>query len=196
MGLDRRRADGHAKEMPEFTHVIPAGDTRERAICSTCGFIDYANPRIVAGAVVADAGKVLLCRRAIEPRSGFWTLPAGYLELHETSAEGARREAMEEASANIVLDGILAIYDVSRIGQIQIIYRASLADPAIAAGEESLEVRLFAWDDIPWSEIAFPTVRWALHAWRESAAGPVGAPFGNPEEDPRGTRRLDAAAAL
>ncbi len=182
--------------MPEFTYAIPAGDTRERAICSTCGFIDYANPRIVAGAVVADAGKVLLCRRAIEPRSGFWTLPAGYLELHETSAEGARREAMEEAGANIVLDGILAIYDVSRIGQIQIIYRASLADPAIAAGEESLEVRLFAWDDIPWGEIAFPTVRWALHAWRDSAGGPIGAPFGNPEEDPRGTRRLDAVAAL
>lgn len=181
--------------MPEFTHAIPAGDTRERAICSTCGFIDYANPRVVTGAVVVDADRVLLCRRAIEPRSGFWTLPAGYLELHETTAEGARREAMEEAGADIMLDGILAIYDVSRINQVQVLYRATLADPAIAAGEESLEVRMFAWDDIPWDELAFPTVRWALDEWRRVGSAPLGAPAGNPEEDRRGTRKLDAVSA-
>lgn len=184
--------------MPEFTHAIPAGDTRERAICSTCGFIDYANPRIVVGAVVVgqppDDARVLLCRRAIEPRSGFWTLPAGYLELHETSAEGARREAVEEAGADIRLDGILAVYDVSRIGQVQIIYRATLADPAIAAGEESLEVGMFAWDEIPWSDIAFPSVHWALHAWRAAGPAPIGAPSGNPAEDPRGVKRLAALA--
>ncbi len=137
---------------------------------------------------------MLLCRRAIEPRSGYWTLPAGYLELNETTAEGARREAMEEAGADIALDGLLAIYDVSRIGQVQFMYRARFATPGIAAGEESLEVGMFAWDEIPWDEIAFPTVHWALHAWRDAGHGPLGAPAGNPATDRRGTRRIEEPA--
>ena len=176
--------------MPEFVRTVPDGDTLERQVCTSCGYVAYENPKIVVGSVVAADGQVLLCRRAIEPRSGFWTLPAGYLELHETTAEGARREAMEEAGADIALDGILAIYDVSRIGQVQIMYRAQFAKPGIQAGVESLEVRMFAWQDIPWGEIAFPTVHWALHAWRDAGEGPLGPPVGNPDSDRRGTARL------
>ncbi len=177
--------------MADFVRTIPDGDTIERQVCVTCGYVAYENPKVVVGSVVAEAGEVLLCRRAIEPRMGFWTLPAGYLELNETTAEGARREAMEEAGADIVLDGVLALYNVSRIGQVQVLYRASLATPGIEAGVESLEVRMFAWEDIPWDRIAFPTVRWALHAWRDAGAGPLGAPAGNPPADQRGTSRLD-----
>ena len=183
--------------MPDFVRQTPDGDTTERQVCRSCGFVAYENPKIVVGAVVARPdGCVLLCRRAIEPRSGFWTLPAGYLELNETTAEGARREALEEAGATITLDGILAIYDISRIGQVQIIYRAGLQKPGISAGIESLEVGFFAWDDIPWDSIAFPTVHWALHGWRDTGPGPLGAPLGNPVEDQRGTRRIDAVAAV
>ncbi len=167
--------------MPEFVRQVPDGDTHERQVCATCGFVDYQNPRIIVGSVVAGGGRVLLCRRAIEPRRGFWTLPAGYLELGETAEEGAAREAWEEAEASIVLSGILAVYSISRIGQVQIIFRAAFAgEPAIAAGPESAEVALFAWDDIPWSELAFPSVHWALRAWRAAPAGALGAPAGNP----------------
>jgi ADP-ribose pyrophosphatase YjhB (NUDIX family) len=178
--------------MPDFVRTVPDGDTMERQVCATCGYIAYDNPKIVVGAVVADAGRVLLCRRAIEPRTGFWTLPAGYLELNETTAEGAQREALEEAGASITLEGILAIYDISRIGQVQIIYRAALARPGICAGVESLEVGFFAWDNIPWDRIAFPTVQWALQAWRDAGPGPLGAPAGNPPQDRRGTRSIGA----
>jgi ADP-ribose pyrophosphatase YjhB (NUDIX family) len=134
-----------------------------------------------------------LCRRAIEPRSGFWTLPAGYLELQETTAEGAKREAFEEAGADIALDGILAVYNISRIGQVQIIYRGTMQTPGLSAGIESLEVGFFRWEDIPWDRIAFPSVHWALQAWREIGTQPLGAPFTNPPQDLRGTKRLDAA---
>jgi ADP-ribose pyrophosphatase YjhB (NUDIX family) len=179
--------------MPDFVRTVPDGDTMERQVCTTCGYIAYDNPKIVVGAVVTDAGRVLLCRRAIEPRTGFWTLPAGYLELNETTAEGAQREALEEAGAAIALEGILAIYDISRIGQVQVIYRATMARPGIYAGVESLEVGFFAWDDIPWDRIAFPTVKWALQAWRDAGPTPLGAPAGNPPQDRRGTRLIDAA---
>ncbi len=149
----------------------------------------YENPKIIVGSVVGHAGRILMCRRAIEPRRGFWTLPAGYLELHETPAEGAAREALEEAGARIVIDGILAVYSISRIAQVQIIHRAGFADPArplIEAGAESLEVGLFGPDEIPYDEIAFPTVRWAIDAYRRVGDGKLGAPAGNPPEDPRG----------
>lgn len=172
--------------MPDFEIKIPEGDTEERKVCTACGYVAYENPKIIVGSVVADGPRVLLCRRAIEPRSGFWTLPAGYLELNETTAEGARREAQEEAGADIALDGILAVYDISRIGQVQIIYRATLQTPGIAAGIESLEVDFFAWEDIPWGNIAFPSVHWALNAWHTLGANPIGVPFSNPEQDRRG----------
>jgi ADP-ribose pyrophosphatase YjhB (NUDIX family) len=187
--------------MADFVRMIPNGDNRERLVCRTCEHIHYENPKIVTGSVVDWHGKVLLCRRAIEPRIGFWTLPAGYMEMGETVADAAMREAFEEAEARITLDGILAVYNISRIGQVQIIFRARFADPAnprFAAGPESAEVRLFAWEEIPWNDIAFPSVRWALHAWRDTADGKLGAPASNPPEDPRGTQLLPekAGAAL
>jgi ADP-ribose pyrophosphatase YjhB (NUDIX family) len=187
--------------MPQFERRVPEGDNRERLICADCGYVAYENPKIVVGSVVADAGRVLLCRRAIEPRKGFWTLPAGYLEHGETVAEGAAREAWEEASARIDIDGILAVYSISRLGQVQVIFRARFAaaasdgaDPPYAAGEESLEVRLFAWDAIPWADIAFPSVHWALNAWRAVGNAPLAAPAGNPPEDARGTGHLRDSA--
>jgi len=171
-----------------FVRRTPEGDDRQRLTCSDCGFVAYENPKVVVGTVVAEDGRILLCRRAIEPRSGFWTIPAGYLEMGETAEEGAAREAWEEARARIALDGVLAVYSIARLGQVQVLFRGRLAEPGFAAGPESLEVGLFGWDEIPWGEIAFPTVRWALEAWRET---PRLAPARlNPEEDRRGVAPL------
>lgn len=165
---------------PAFRVCVPEGEDRERIVCTRCGFIDYQNPKIVVGSVVEHKGRILLCRRSIEPRRGFWTLPAGYLELNETPEDGAVREAREEACAHIAIDRILAIYSVPRISQVQLIFRARLAAPAIAAGPESLEVGLFSWEDLPWPDLAFPTVGWALRHWREAAGESAFAPFSNP----------------
>ena len=163
-----------------FVKRIPEGDTRSRLVCDTCGFVRYENPKIVVGSVVAHEGRILLCRRAIDPRSGFWTLPAGYLELNETAAEGAAREAYEEATARIEIDRLLAVYSIPRISQVQLIYRASLLDPDIKPGPESTEVGLFEWEEIPWKEIAFPSARWALGHFRETLGLHDFAPRGNP----------------
>jgi ADP-ribose pyrophosphatase YjhB (NUDIX family) len=179
--------------MPNFERRIPEGDDHERLVCADCGHIDYQNPKVVVGTVVVSEDRILMCRRAIEPRRGFWTLPAGYLELGETLEEGAAREAMEEAAARISIDGVIGIFSVARIGQVQVIFRGRFANagaPVFEAGRESLEVALFAWDRIPWDEIAFPTVHWALHAWSERRSGPLGIPAGNPVEDPRGVHGL------
>ncbi|MBC9179398.1 NUDIX hydrolase [Pseudoroseomonas ludipueritiae] len=176
-----------------FQRIRPPGDEHERLTCTECGFIAYENPKIIAGAVVEVEGGVLLCRRAIEPRAGFWTLPAGYMELGETVEEAAAREAWEEAQARIQPEGILAIYSIARIGQVQVLFRARLAEPGWAAGPESLEVRVFAWEDIPWEEIAFPSARWALHEWHRTRGQPLGVPAMNPPEDPRGMRPLPNA---
>ena len=173
-------------DFPRFDRRTPEGEDRERLVCGDCGFVAYENPKIVVGSVVEVAGQVLLCRRAIEPRQGFWTLPAGYMEMGETVEEGAMREAWEEARARLALGGILAVYSIARLGQVQVIFRATLAEPGFAAGPESLDVRLFAWEDVPWDEIAFPSVRWALSAWREAAPGIAG----NPPEDARGMAGL------
>jgi ADP-ribose pyrophosphatase YjhB (NUDIX family) len=180
--------------MPDFVRRIPDGDNRERLVCADCGHIAYDNPKIVVGSVIVDDGSVLMCRRAIEPRRGFWTLPAGYLEHGETLEEGARREAQEEALAEIELDGILGVFSISRIGQVQVIFRARFASarsapdtpPRFAAGPESLEVALFPPSRIPRAEIAFPSVFWALDAWQLVGSGPLGVPAGNPPSDPRG----------
>ncbi len=179
--------------MPDFVRRIPDDDNRERLICADCGYIAYDNPKVVVGSVVVSDGAVLLCRRAIQPREGFWTLPAGYLELGETLEEGAAREALEEAQAEIELDGILGIFSIARIGQVQVIFRARFTgeQPRFAAGIESLEVGLFTWDRIPWDLIAFPSVRWALDAWRRMGDGVLGVPSGNPPADPRGTRGME-----
>jgi ADP-ribose pyrophosphatase YjhB (NUDIX family) len=147
---------------------IPEGDNRERMICADCGYILYDNPKIVVGSVARLGERVLLCRRSIEPRHGYWTLPAGYLELNESASAGAEREAWEEARARIEIEGLLAIYDIPRISQIQLIYRARLLDETVAAGPESLEVALFLWEEIPWTRLAFPSIRWALQQEREA----------------------------
>jgi ADP-ribose pyrophosphatase YjhB (NUDIX family) len=173
-----------------FVRRIPDGEDRERLTCADCGFVAYENPKVVTGSVVVHEGKVLLCRRAIEPRRGFWTIPAGYMELDETIEEAARREAREEACADIAIEGVLALYSIARIGQVQVLFRAHLATPGFGAGAESLEVRLFEWKDIPWQDLAFPSVHWVLDAWRSAGSGPLGAPVGNPPEDRRGMRRL------
>ncbi len=175
--------------MQGFARVRHDGDDRDRLTCRDCGYVAYENPKVVVGSVVDIGGEVLLCRRAIEPRAGFWTLPAGYMELGETVEEGARREAWEEACAEIALRGILGVFSIARLGQVQVIFRAGLAVPGFAAGPESLDVRVFQWDDIPWNEIAFPSVHWALHAWHDGLGHP-GPPVGNPPEDARGTRPL------
>lgn len=151
-------------------------------MCPDCGHVAYENPKIVVGAVVfADDDRVLMCRRAIEPSRGRWTLPAGYLELGETPVEGACREAWEEARARIAVDGLLAVFSIRRLSQVQLIYRARLLDPVIAAGPESLAVDLFAWDQIPRREIAFPSVHWALNAAWPGRAAPITAPAFNPD---------------
>jgi ADP-ribose pyrophosphatase YjhB (NUDIX family) len=160
--------------------------------------VAYENPKVVVGSVVVADGRVLMCRRAIEPRKGFWTLPAGYMELDETLEEGAAREALEEAEAVIAIEGILGVFSIARIGQVHVIFRARFAQPGravFAPGPESLDVRLFAPEEIPRDEIAFPSVHWALNAWRDSGTGALGRPAGNPPDDRRGVHRMPPLAA-
>ena len=128
-----------------FEKRVPDGDNRERLVCARCEFIHYQNPKIVAGAVCTWGDKILLAKRAIEPRKGFWTLPAGYMELGETTEQAAEREAREEACASIEIDRLLAMYSVARIGQVQIMYRAKLLSADIAPGVESEAVALLDW---------------------------------------------------
>lgn len=165
---------------PEFTRMIPEGDNVERSVCAACGFIDYQNPKVVVGAVAAWEDKILLCKRAIEPRSGYWTLPAGFLELGETAEDGARREAKEEACADLEIDRLLAVYSIPRISQIQLMYRAKLKSPDIAAGAESAAVAFYPWAGIPWADLAFPSVGWALRQYYETREKSDFPPFSNP----------------
>lgn len=164
-----------------FRRRVPDGDNRERLVCDNCEFVHYQNPKIVAGAVILSGERILLARRAIEPRKGFWTLPAGYMELGETTEQAAQREAREEACAEIEIDRLLSVYSIARIGQVQIMYRARLASPDFRPGPESVEVALFSWDDIPWEQLAFPTVVWALMHWRQTRARAEFAAFSNPD---------------
>jgi ADP-ribose pyrophosphatase YjhB (NUDIX family) len=162
-----------------FQTKIPDGDDRLRQVCDTCGFINYVNPKIVVGAVATWGDEILLCKRAIEPRKGFWTLPAGFMEEGETVEAAAHREAREEACATLIIDGLLAIYSVPRISQVQIMFHARLATPDIAAGPESEAVRMVRYEDLAWADLAFPTVTWALrhfHAFQNGAP----TPFSNP----------------
>ena len=160
---------------------IPDGDTLERLVCPDCGYISYENPKVVVGSVALWDGEVLMCRRAIPPRKGYWTLPAGYLELNETTAEGAIREAWEEARATLEIRALLAVYNIPRISQVQLIYLADLADANVSPGPESEAVALYGWDDIPWDEIAFPSVRWALNHWHEMRGRNTFPPCTNPD---------------
>jgi ADP-ribose pyrophosphatase YjhB (NUDIX family) len=134
------------------------GEDRERDVCDDCGFIQYLNPRIIVGTLPTYEGKILLCKRAIEPRKGYWTLPAGYMECGETAADGARRETVEEAGAQLTELHLYALYDVPKIDQFYMFYRAEMLNGEFSAGVESLDVELFSLADIPWDELAFPTI--------------------------------------
>jgi ADP-ribose pyrophosphatase YjhB (NUDIX family) len=138
------------------------GDTKERAICPSCTTIHYENPLNVVGTVAYWGEKVLLCKRNIEPRFGKWTLPAGFLELGETTAQGAARETVEEAGAKIELEGLFSVISVARVGQVHLFYRARLLSDQFEPGTETIEARLYAENEIPWDEIAFRTVKETL----------------------------------
>jgi ADP-ribose pyrophosphatase YjhB (NUDIX family) len=138
------------------------GDTRERAICPACATIHYENPLNVVGTVPYWGDKILLCKRNIEPRYGKWTLPAGFLELGETTAQGAARETEEEAGAQIELEGLFSVINVARVGQVHMFYRARLLSDRFDPGYETIEARLYAEHEVPWDEIAFRTVKETL----------------------------------
>jgi ADP-ribose pyrophosphatase YjhB (NUDIX family) len=140
------------------SQITPEGDDKSRAVCQSCGFVDYQNPKIVAGCLVTYADQVLLCKRAIEPRRGFWTLPAGYMEMAESTEDAAIRETYEEACANVSDLALYTLYDLPYISQFYIFYKAELTTPEFGAGDESLEVALFNEEDIPWDQLAFPIV--------------------------------------
>ncbi|MBD1553647.1 NUDIX hydrolase [Pseudomonas typographi] len=147
------------------SRLIPAGDTRWRYVCDVCTEVHYQNPNIVAGSLPVCGERVLLCRRAIEPRRGFWTLPAGFMENGESLEQAARRETQEEACAELASTQIYTLFDLPHINQVHVFFRAVLAGEAFAAGEESLEVRLFREDEIPWEALAFRTVARTLECF-------------------------------
>ena len=149
------------------------GDTKQRAVCPACNTVHYENPLNVVGTVPVwgDSGQqVLLCKRNIEPRWGKWTLPAGFMELGETLAEGAVRETVEEAGAHIELDGLFSVLNVVKVGQVHVFYRAALLDTVFDPGPETIEARLFRQQDIPWHDLAFRTVRVTLERYFEDRA--------------------------
>jgi ADP-ribose pyrophosphatase YjhB (NUDIX family) len=155
--------------------LIPPGDTLPRHVCPACGAIHYRNPRLVVGTLPVWEDKILLCRRAIEPRSGFWTLPAGFMENRESVAEAAARETREEACARIELEAAFTMISVPHINQVHVIYRARLLDLDFAPGEETLDVALFDETTMPWDEIAFRTVAMTLrHFFADRAHGCFG----------------------
>ena len=151
---------GHAVE-----HRIPPGDQLPRHVCPACGTIHYQNPKIVAGCVPEHEGRILLCRRAIEPRYGFWTIPAGFMENGETTQQAAQRESLEEACAQVEVGSLLAVVHVLHADQVHVMFRAQLPVPQFAAGAESLEVMLCEEAAIPWDDIAFRSVDFALRRY-------------------------------
>ena len=145
--------------------TVPVGDNRPRLVCSRCKYIHYENPRLVIGCIAAWEGKILLCRRAIEPRQGFWTLPAGFMENGETTAQAAMRETHEEAGAYIDIDAAFMMVSIAHINQVHLFYRGRMINEQLDPGEESLEACLFLPADIPWQELSFPSVRLCLERY-------------------------------
>ena len=145
-----------------LTHRVPPGDSLPRGMCDACGAIHYRNPRLVVGSLPVWEDRVLLCRRAIEPRRDKWTLPAGFMENGESVADAALRETLEEANARIELTGLFSMISVPYIHQVHVIYRARLLDLDFSPGDESLEVRLFTEDEMPWQDMAFRTISTSL----------------------------------
>ncbi|MCL2310046.1 MAG: NUDIX hydrolase [Proteobacteria bacterium] len=148
---------------PEFR--IPEGDLKPRHVCRQCGHIHYVNPKSIVGTLPRWKDQVLLCRRAIEPRYGLWTLPAGFLEIGETIGEGAQRETLEEANAAVILDRLYTVITLPKIGQLHLMFLADLPRPEFSAGAESLEARLFDEANIPWETMAFRTVSRTLRCF-------------------------------
>ena len=146
---------------------MPPDDNRERAVCTACGEIHYENPLNVVGTVPVWGDQVLLCRRNIEPRHGMWTLPAGFMELGESTAAGALRETIEEAGARVEMQDLFTVLNVVRVGQVHLFYRARMLDTHLDPGPETIEARLFREDEIPWDELAFRTVRQTLELFFE-----------------------------
>jgi len=141
---------------------IPSGDDRPRYVCDGCGRIHYQNPKVVVGCIPRWKDRVLLCRRAIEPRLGLWTLPAGFMENGETTQQGATRETLEEARARVVIEAPYALFNLPHISQVYLLFRSRLLDLEFGPGPESLEVRLFSSAEIPWDELAFPVIKETL----------------------------------
>jgi len=157
-------------------HRMPDdGDTKVRAVCPACHTIHYINPLNVVGTIPVWGDQVLLCKRNIEPRKGKWTLPAGFMELGETTAEGAARETVEEAGAQFEMHALFSLINVARVGQVHLFYRATLLSPEFAPGTETQEALLFDEADIPWDELAFRTVKETLeHFFADRRAGHFG----------------------
>jgi len=143
-------------------YTVPADDNRERAVCTACATVHYENPLNVVGTLPVWQEQVLLCRRNIEPRKGYWTLPAGFMELGETAAEGALRETVEEAGAHVEMQGLFTLLNVVRAGQVHFFYRARLLDTDFDPGPETIEARLFSEAEVPWADLAFRTVHETL----------------------------------
>ena len=146
---------------------VPDGDNMPRHVCDACGTIQYQNPKIVAGCIPEWQGRILLCKRAIEPRYGLWTIPAGFMENRETVEQAAARETDEEAMARVEIAGLYGVYNIPHISQVYMIFRGELVDGEFAPGPESLETQLYAEEEIPWDEIAFPVVARALERYFE-----------------------------
>ncbi len=150
------------------THVelrIPEGDSHLRHVCPQCGEIHYQNPKVIVGCIAQWEQRILLCRRAIEPCYGLWTLPAGFMENGESTSQAALRETYEEACARVSIEGLFALINIPHISQVHLFYRARLLDTNFGAGEESLETQLFSEDEIPWHELAFSSVDQCLKAY-------------------------------
>jgi ADP-ribose pyrophosphatase YjhB (NUDIX family) len=168
---------------------IPPGDHLPRFVCDACGTIHYQNPRVVVGCVPEHEGRILICKRAIEPRLGYWTVPAGFMENGETLQQGAARESQEEAMADVEIGSLLTVVSVVGAHQVHVFFRATLRSPGFGAGPESLEVKLVRPEEIPWDDIAFQSTRFSLEKYLEDrAAGRDGHHFATLERRPQGSK--------
>ena len=164
-------------EFENFRRRVPDGDNRERFVCDHCTWIHYDNPRVISTVLCVENGHILLCRRAIRPRYGFWTLPGGFMELGETAQDAAHRESFEEAGASVSATSLLGVYSIPRIGQVHLVYLTRLNSPEITAGPESLDVAMVPISDIPWDELAFPVNHWTIRDYLSLKGQPPAQPF-------------------
>lgn len=173
------------KGIEKFSILRPSDDNRDRLVCGDCGWIHYENPRVIVGAVVRHGDQILFCRRAIRPRYGYWTVPGGFMELGESPEEGAAREVYEEAGASVAINGLLGVYAVPRIGQVHLIYLATLIGTEFQSGSESLDTKLFpaTQEGIPWDDLAFPVNHWTLRDFLTLNGREVSTPFTAKPED-------------